>query len=502
MNKNIKSFLKGLGSGYAKTALMILVGLWMVPFTLKFLTRSEYGIFAIAGDIILWLGLLQLGTGATLSSRAAQLIGKGDTKHLSELASTAFVLQAVAAVLTLIVGGFISLTVDDWFQGSDPIEGLTLVVFILIVGASIRVLAQVFNGLLVANKQIHIDNMLGIGLFLFQTLLTIVFLMMGMKLMALAWSALISTTLVSVMTYWRVRKHMPEIVIRPQLFSSVYVRDLLGNGIWFTIGGLAGIFIVSLDRLMVGRFVSLEAVAAFIITGKLYFIAEKVHGQIFNVMRPYFSQLHGQGNTKMLSELYHIAFSGSLLLSVFMASCVYLINQWFIGWWVGPELYLGATVSFLFALNFVMQSSVLPNRVLLASTLYKPHFHSLIRLTEGAVNLVATWVLVEIYQESGVLLGSVIASILFSSILLNVLSQQYFKSNGYCGSRLIYFSYLVILTLVALFLADSLVSVWTLFSIIWFLGVVTLFVHRGRENQQLVKIYDQFIIKPKATKEV
>ena len=120
MSNNLKSYLKGVGSGYAKTLLTIIIGLWMVPFTLRFLTRAEFGVFAIAGDILLWLGLLQLGTGASLNSRAAQLIGRRDTAHLSELASTAFVLQVVSSILTVVVGAFVSLTVDNWFAVSEP----------------------------------------------------------------------------------------------------------------------------------------------------------------------------------------------------------------------------------------------------------------------------------------------------------------------------------------------------------------------------------------------
>ena len=441
----------------------------MVPFTLKYLTLAEYGIFAIAGDILLWLGLLQLGTGATLSSRAAQLIGKGDTDHLSALTSTAFILQVIAAGLTVVIGGFVSLTVDDWFQVSEPVDGLKIVFFMLVLGASVRVSSQVFNALLIANKQIHVDNMLGIGLFLFRTILTIAFLLAGMKLMALAWSALITTVVISCIAYWRVRKQMPEVEISMHHFDRGHVKDLLGNGIWFTIGGLAGIFIFSLDRFMVGRYVSLEAVAAFIITGKLYFIAEKIHGQIFNVMRPYFGQLHGQANKKKLSELYHAAFSGSCLLSVFMATCVYLINQWFIGWWVGPELYLGTTVSFLFALNFVLQSSVLPNRILSASALFKMPQQNIARIIEGALNLVLTILLVSKLGIQGVLLGSVIATVLCSTVMLNLIARSYFTSSTSKWRSL--WAYAALGSLILVFLGNYLGPLGYLLAVVLFVVI-------------------------------
>lgn len=430
MNKNVNSYLKGVGSGFAKTLLTMTIGLWMVPFTLQFLTKAEYGVFAIAGDILLWLGLLQLGTGASLSSRAAQLIGRRDTEKLGELASTALVLQTIAALLTMLIGGFLSLTIDGWFAAKETISSLAMVFFLLVLGASIQITAQVFNGLLVANKQVHVDNLLGIGLFLLQTALTIGFLLLGLKLMALALSSLIATVFVSGLAFWRVHKQMPEVRITIRRFKVEHVRDLLGNGIWFTVGGLAGILIMNLDRFMVGHFVSLEAVTAFIITGKLYFIADKFHGQIFNVMRPYLGQLHGRKETSRLSEIYHAAFSSSLLLSVLMASTIYVANKWFISWWLGADFYLGDSISLLFALNFVMQSSVVPNRILLASTLYMMPQQNIARVCEGLLNLLLTIILAKNYGIVGVLIGSLVANLLFSAIILNVIARSYFKSRA------------------------------------------------------------------------
>ena len=491
MSKNIKSYLKGLGSGYGKTALVILVGLWMVPFTLQYLTLAEFGVFAIAGDILIWLGLLQLGTGGVLNSRAAQLIGKGDVASLSELTSTAFILQLIVAALMIVVGGGISLTVDHWFQTNTSVDGLSLVVFVLVLGMSIRITGQVFNALLVANKQIHLSNYLGIGQFLLRTGLTVAFLVMGLKLMALAWSTLISTVTVSLFTYWWMRRELPDVKISMKKFRIEHVKDLLGKGVWFTIGGLAGILIVSMDRFMVGRYVSLEVVAAFVITGKLFFVAEKVHGQIFNVMRPYLAQLHGQGRMKRLQELYHVSFSGALLLSVLMASVILILNKGFIGWWVGPEFYLGDTVCFLFAMNFVLQSSVLPNRALLASTLYKPRAHSIIRIIEGGVNLIGTYVLVMYFEESGVLLGSVIATLLLSSIALNILVRSYFRSQKLKGSPLTYVAYLAVLSLFLVFWNCAKSYYMFPVAMLWFLLVSGFVVYGNRETLVIKKIYDR-----------
>ena len=472
----------------------------MLPFTLRFLTPAEYGVFAIVGDMLIWLGIMQLGTSASFGSRAAQLIGRKEKQSLSTLTSTAFTLQIVAAISILLVGGVISLNIEHLLKLEAFDRGLAFMMFILVLGASIRITAQVFSALLMANKQIHIDNMLAIGVFILKTVLTVALLLMGLKLMALAWSALAAATVLAIVSFYRVKKQMPEVHITPRLFKKEHAKDLLGNGVWFTIGGLAGILILSVDRFIIGMYVSLESVTAFVVTGKLYYVASMVHAQIFNMMRPYIGQLHGQGNTRVLLNVYNAAFSVSMFTSASMACVIYVVNHWFINWWVGPELYLSDTISFLFALNFMLQSSVLPNRVLLASTLFNPKMHSVSRLVEGVVNVAVSLALVGVYREAGVLFASVISSLAFSAIALNYLSQNYFAA--YFSSASVYLSYVMVVPLVMLYAAESMSSVYFILAVVLLLFFGVFLSYKGRSNSEVMKIYDQLLSKVTKKSEV
>ena len=73
MGQDKRKFVQGVTSGYAYMIVSMIVALWMVPFVLKFLSRPEYGIFAIAGDLLGWLGVANLGITAAFNSKGAQL---------------------------------------------------------------------------------------------------------------------------------------------------------------------------------------------------------------------------------------------------------------------------------------------------------------------------------------------------------------------------------------------------------------------------------------------
>ena len=76
-----RKYLAGLLTGYVVTFLTVTIGLWMTPFTLRFLDREEYAIFILSGNILLWFFMLDLGTSAALRAQAAQLTGRPDQEQ-------------------------------------------------------------------------------------------------------------------------------------------------------------------------------------------------------------------------------------------------------------------------------------------------------------------------------------------------------------------------------------------------------------------------------------
>src|SRR5690348_4285127 len=93
------NYLTGLLTGYAFTLTAMAVGLWMTPFTLRFLSREEFGLFTLGSDTLTWLSLLDFGITAGLRVKAAQLTGTSDRERMSWFASTALYAQSVVVLL-------------------------------------------------------------------------------------------------------------------------------------------------------------------------------------------------------------------------------------------------------------------------------------------------------------------------------------------------------------------------------------------------------------------
>ena len=482
MGKDSKRFLKGVASGYAFMIASLLVSLWLVPFTLKYLTRPEYAIFAIAGDLLSWLGLAGLGVSSVFNSRGAQLMGSGDREELNIVASTTFFTQLASAIVIILAGVIVVLKPELLFSKEASAEHLQAVVAILVTAFTISFIFQPLNAMLVANKQIHIDNYLKFGLLAINTCLTVLFLTQGLKLLSLALSNFIGTVIISIITWIRVRRTLGYIKIDPGLWRLDRFRFLLKNGIWFSIGGLAGIFIFRMDSFLIGQYISLTTVTSFVLTIKLYQIADKFHQQFFNTTRPYFAQVYGKGDMKLFSRMYNISFNLSFTAAFVMGITVLILNRWFIGIWVGADLYLGDTFNTLLCINFILQAAVLPNRIALATTFYKIEWHNITRVTEGIMKLIVTIFLFQFIGINAVAVGSIIACVLFSSLSLNYLTSRLVNENFWKKIRILLLTPLILLIF---YLTDE--GLIRILSYVLLLGLIAIiFIIKEKQNLKTV----------------
>lgn len=424
MPTDFKSFLKGITSSYAFTIVGLLISLWLVPFTLKYLTKPEYGIFAILTDMIGWLSVANLGITATFNTKAAQLIGQKDFNSLNIVSSTTFFSQLVSVILILIIGVFFIIYPELIIQNSNSTENVKLVIAILVLNFAIMYLAQPFSLLLIANKQLHTDNYIKFGMLFLKTIITVILLINGFKLMSIAISSIVATIIFSIIAWFRVKKTMPQLLFSIKNWDTKTFKFLLKNGIWFSLGAIAGILIFRMDSYLIGKFINLETVASFVITIKLYQIAETIHQQFFNTTRPYFAQTYGEKNfiklTKMYSILFYLSFASAFIIGI----AVLLLNEWFINFWVGKIFYLGNTLNLLLCLNFIIQTAVLPNRILLATSLYKIEIHNLARIIEGLIKFGFCYFLISNFGYNSILIISILCSLFFSNIALNYLTSK------------------------------------------------------------------------------
>src|SRR5581483_509247 len=86
-----RKFMAGAAIGYAYQALVMVVGLWFTPFLLRHLGQRDYGLWAVATQILGYLLLLDMGVFALLPRETGNATGlaqgRPELAQLSHLTS-------------------------------------------------------------------------------------------------------------------------------------------------------------------------------------------------------------------------------------------------------------------------------------------------------------------------------------------------------------------------------------------------------------------------------
>jgi O-antigen/teichoic acid export membrane protein len=375
----------------------------------------------------MWLGLLDIGIASGLSMQAAQLTGKSDPERLNRLASTAFFTQNAVVLLVLVVGGAMAVGFPYFFPVRPDLHQTTsTLMLMLVLGSAIGFSTRIFSALLFANQQVHIDNLLRLALLAIRTVLTVVLLKKGWGLYSLAVASLVATVITSAAAVWRTYRYLPGLQIR-WVFASWDVLKSLGSlGIWFSLGGVAGLVITSLDRVVAAKLISVESVTTLSLTGRVYALFGGLLDQITNTARPMLGQFLGQQKIAEAQRVYRHLFKLSTGLAVIAAFSLWAGNEPFVTRWVGAQNFGGPLLSLALALNLLVNNWVQPNRAVLSSALVvRPQ--TLSRIVEAFINLGLSVLLGHYLGLIGVVLGTAIAGLLTSVWYLPLLTARLFN---------------------------------------------------------------------------
>ena len=422
-----RNYVAGLFSGYVLTFATIVVGLWLTPFTLSFLDREEYAIFMLAGDMLMWLGLLDLGITAGLRVQAAQLTGHPDQDRLNRLASTGFFTQNLVVIAVLAIGAGVAFVFPHFFPVRPDLQNdATMMLILMVLGLAMSVGTQTFSALLVANQQIHVDNAIGFLNIVIRTVLTVVLLKAGWGMYSLAAANLAAKGTSASLAVARTYRLIPGLQIRRKFASWETLKGIGHLGIWFSLGGLAGIISGALDRVMTAKIISVDMVTTLTLTGRLYSLSNILLSQITDTARPMLGQLFGQKKMGDVLRVYRHLFALSTGSAMIAAACMWAGNGSFVTRWVGGANYGGTALDVALAVNLVVFVWILPNRAVLSANLaVRPQV--LVRLLEGIVSLGLAILLGKMYGLIGIVVATGLASLATSIWLLPLLTARMFE---------------------------------------------------------------------------
>lgn len=406
----------GIGLGYLYLGLVTLVGVWLTPFLLGRIGQHEYGLWLVTTQILGYLMLLDLGVVALLPRETAYATGRelqGETT--TDLAGTIarfrrVVRWQVPLVAAVAVAAWVLLPAD-WQELRDP---LLAILGVFVVTFPLRVYHAALQGL----QDLAFLGRVQIVTWAAGTTVMVLAVLAGAGLGALAAGWILPQIGSSVACAVRLRRRFPHAwqPVLPQV-PWAEARALLGRSGWISMSQVAQIFLSGTDVLVVGMLLGPAAVVPYACTGKLITVLANHPQLLMQSAQPALAEMRMAESHARLAEVAMALMRAMLILSGAVACVVLAVNKLFVSWWVGPDQFGGA------ALTFALLSAMLLRH--LNTTLVYALFSfghekrlSLTALADGLLTLGVTFLLVSALGLLGAPLGS-LAGVLLVAIPAN-----------------------------------------------------------------------------------
>ena len=416
MSAKAKNLLKGsvLRTFYFFTS--VLVGLFLMPFMIRYLGDEIYGLWMFIASMLGFYFLFDMGLNSAIQRYVSQAIGKEDYREANVIVNTSFVLFIIIGIFVLFFSFILACVLPLILKNITDVHLFWTVMIILGANLAVRLPMNVFSGILTAN--LRYDVQMGVDLFklLMNATFIVLFLKLGYGVIAVALVFCFSDLIGHLLFYLLVKKLAPYIIINKRFFVKSRIRELFSYS-WKTLGvQVADKLRFNIDNFVIVGFLGLNFVTVYAIAARLgrHFIS--LITSAIGILIPVFSQYEGDGDFHSIREKFILTTKISSYSAIFIGESIIIFGKAFIERWMGPQ-YLEA-YPLLVVLIIPITIALMQNpSIQLLYGISKHHFYTVSNSIEGVANLVLSLILVQKFGLMGVVLGTAVPMIIIKLLI-------------------------------------------------------------------------------------
>ncbi len=317
--------------------------LYIIPITLNYLDKSNYGVWLTLTSIISWLSFMDIGLGNGMRNKIAQLIEENRTDLLKQYISSTYSVFSIIVIAFFVVFAIVNLFIP-WtaiLRTNMPSHTILLLTYVVVFSFCVRLVLDLAPMILVALQKPYVKAFID---FLFNavTLLVIYCLaFLPYKSLALYGTviSLVPVVILVAYTFFLFNSRSKYHYLAPSLkqFRKEHVKSLFGLGIQFFIIQLAALIVFSTDNILITQFFSSADVTIFNIVYK-YFSVITIGFMI--VLTPYWSSFTSAYYSK---RIQWIKDTFKRLLMIWAATVLIILGfvffaPWAYRFWLGKPI--------------------------------------------------------------------------------------------------------------------------------------------------------------------
>lgn len=410
-----RKFAHGLFSAYALLGANILYTLASVPLALHYLSRAEFGLWALTSQIATFISLIDLGMGSSIARILIDHKDRRQDGHYGAIIKTGALVGAAQGMVVFIAGIVLAFFLGGWLlvtaDLSRPFFWLVVgQVFIVAVSFSSRTFGQV----LYAWQRLDIQNYAQV----FQSVVSLLALWLGFCCGLGIYSLLVSTV-----AGWACATAACAIAcLKLELWprqgewgrvSMTRFLELFGYGTDVFLIAIGTQLIISSQTILISRIMGMEAVALWSVMTKIYSAVSQLSWRVIGNAMPVLAEMHVRGEHNRLWQRYRGLF---MVTNVLVGVCgVFLVagNGPFVALWTHGRFSWSMVNDILLgAWLVILTQQCCHNSLIICFKEIRGLKY--IFLAEGITVVSSVWVVLPRAGITGMLACSVTATLLFT----------------------------------------------------------------------------------------
>jgi O-antigen/teichoic acid export membrane protein len=318
----------------------VLIAIFAIPLLIKVLGTERFGVLALAWVVMGYFGFFDFGLGRATTKFVAEYHARNETEAVPELVWSSI---TVHLFLGLLGGGLLAL-ITPWLTQSvlnipGPLLSETRISFYLLAASVPLIVATAaLRGVLEAIQRFDLVNVIKLPASVLNYLGPLAVLYFIRGLVAVILFLVVTRAVVLLAHLVLCLRVMPELS-RGFRFNAARVSPMLGFGGWLTVFSFVGPSIASIDRFMIGAFVSLSAVTYYTTSFEAVTKLTVFSASLLAVLFPAFTTMTV---TRYLEvrRLYLRALKYLLVLVAPIVGVILALAYELLSLWVAPEFAL------------------------------------------------------------------------------------------------------------------------------------------------------------------
>jgi O-antigen/teichoic acid export membrane protein len=312
------------------------VSLFTTPFVIRMLGAEGYGVLILVGLIPTYLGFADFGMSIASTKFASEAYAEGDTEKEARIVHTA----ALIAFCASLPFGIAIFALSGWlatlFNVPEHLMGeASLALKIASVTFIINFLNGIFNTPQLTRLRMDLNTFVTSGFRILGIIAVPIVLYLGFGIVGAVFVLMVASVLTLVghlVISGRLDKHLFEFAI-----DRSVARPLLNFGSALAISGIAGVLLVNLEKAVLAKNVSVEALAYYSVAFTLATMTTMFSTSMTQSLIPAFSQLLGPTDRERLNNLFLRSLRMNFLLILPLLAALFAFARPLFTLWAGES---------------------------------------------------------------------------------------------------------------------------------------------------------------------